>query len=99
MVQVGGASIADVHELAAHAERYGVDAVLCLPELFFKPKVEEDLVHYMKEVALCCPTRPLFYYHIPQITDVRCKYIVCMTKLNHWFIMNWLLLSVCSPPV
>jgi len=71
MVQVGGASVADVHELAAHAERYGVDAVLCLPDLFFKPKIEEDLVHYMKEVALCCPTRPLFYYHIPQCTDVR----------------------------
>lgn len=74
MVQVGGTSIADVHILAAHAERYGVDAVLCLPDLFFKPTCEEDLVSYLKDVAHYCPTRPLFYYHLPSFTGVRGKY-------------------------
>lgn len=73
IVQVGGTNVTDVHELAAHAERYGVDAVLCLPDLFFKPTCVEDLVHYMKEIALCCPTRPLLYYHIPAFTGVRCS--------------------------
>jgi len=71
MVQIGGASVADVYELAAHAERLGVHAVLCLPDLFFKPMVEEDLVHYLKDVAQYCPTRPFFYYHIPIFTNVR----------------------------
>lgn len=71
MVQIGGTAVADVYELAAHAERLGVDAVLCLPELFYKPDCEEDLVHYLKEVAQYCPTRPLFYHHIPMFTRVR----------------------------
>lgn len=71
MVQIGGTAVAEVYELAAHAERLAVDAVLCLPDLFFKPMVEEDLVHYMKEVAQYCPSRPLFYYHIPMFTGVQ----------------------------
>lgn len=73
MVQIGGTHITEVHELAKHAEKTGVDAVLCLPELFFKPLVEEDLVHYLKDIAQYCPTRPLFYYHIPMLTGVQCK--------------------------
>jgi len=71
MVQIGGASIADVYELAVHAERLGVHSVLCLPDLFFKPMVEEDLVCYLKDVAERCPSRPFFYYHIPTFTNVR----------------------------
>jgi len=70
MVQIGGTTVADVYDLAEHAEKIGVDAVLCLPELFFKPTCEEDLVYYLKEVARYCPTRPLFYYHIPIFTKV-----------------------------
>lgn len=73
MVQIGGAAIANVYDLAEHAEQIGADACLCLPELFFKPTSEEDLVHYLKEVAQYCPTRPLLYYHIPAFTGVNCK--------------------------
>lgn len=74
MVHVGGTSVASVHDLAEHAERSGADAVLCLPELFFKPTCEEDLVDYLKNVAEHCPTRPLFYYHYPAFSKVNCLY-------------------------
>jgi len=70
VVQIGGTSIADVYELAEHAEKLGVDAVITLPDLFFKPSCEEDLVHYLKDVAQYCPTRPLLYCHIPMYTKV-----------------------------
>lgn len=73
MVHVGGASISNVCDLAEHAEENAVDSVLCLPELFFKPTCEEDLVHYLKDVADHCPTRPLFYYHFPAFSGVNCK--------------------------
>lgn len=71
MTQIGGTS--DVIELAEHAEKYEVSAVLCLPDLFFRPAVEEELVDYLMNIAKYCPTRPLYYYHIPQFTHVRRK--------------------------
>ncbi|XP_019538314.4 N-acetylneuraminate lyase B [Aedes albopictus] len=70
MVQIGGAPYPDVVELAKHAEKLGVDGVLCLPELYFKPKSPEKLTEYLKNVAAYCPTTPFFYYHIPMFTDV-----------------------------
>ncbi|KAG4072432.1 hypothetical protein HA402_004364 [Bradysia odoriphaga] len=69
MAQIGGTS--DVHELAEHAERTKISAVLCLPDFFFRPSVEEELVEYLGNIAKSCPTRPLYYYHIPQFTNVR----------------------------
>lgn len=73
MAQIGGACIADVFEMAKHAEEHGVDAVVVLPDLFFKPICEEDLVQYLKSVAQHCPTRPLLYCHIPMHTGVQRK--------------------------
>lgn len=72
--QIGGTSITDVYELAEHAEKCGISAVLCLPDLFFRPTVEEELVEYFKDIASYCPNRPLYYYHIPQFSHVRRKY-------------------------
>ena len=77
MIQIGGCDIHSVFELAQHAEQIGVDCVLTLPDLFFKPKIEEDLVKYIKTVAQHCPTRPFYYYHIPRMSGVDCK-------LNVW---------------
>lgn len=73
MLQIGGCDILSVFELAEHAEKIGVDCVLCLPDLFFKPKMEEDLVTYIKDIARHCPTRPLYYYHIPRMSSVDCE--------------------------
>lgn len=75
MVQIGGAPYPDVVELAIHAEKLGVDAVLCLPELYFKPKTPEKLTEYLKNVAINCPNTPFFYYHIPMFSDVNSKWI------------------------
>lgn len=71
MTQIGGTS--DVNELAEHAEKCEISAVLCLPDLFFRPTTEEELVDYLMNIAKHCPTRPMYYYHIPQFTNVRCK--------------------------
>lgn len=70
MVQIAGCSFADVIDLAQHAEGLGVDGILCLPELYFKPKTVEKLVDYMREIAAYCPKTPLYYYHIPMFTQV-----------------------------
>lgn len=80
MIQIGGTSVSSVYDLAEHAEQKGADAVLCLPDLFFKPTGEVDLVDYLKNVAEHCPTRPFFYYHIPSFTKVTGKneYFICI---------------------
>lgn len=70
MVQISGCSFIDVISLAKHASLLEVDGVLCLPELYFKPKNVETLVEYLKEVSDCCPSTPLYYYHIPKLTNV-----------------------------
>jgi N-acetylneuraminate lyase len=68
MVQVSGCSFVDVIELAKHASLYA-DGILCLPELYFKPKTSEKLVEYLKEIGEYCPL-PLYYYHIPKLTNI-----------------------------
>lgn len=70
MVQIGGCDILSVFELAKHAESIGVDCILCLPDLFFKPKIEEDLVSYIKSIVPFCPNTPFYYYHIPRMSGV-----------------------------
>ncbi|KAJ6649814.1 N-acetylneuraminate lyase [Pseudolycoriella hygida] len=71
MTQISGTSIKDAYELAEHAEKCEIPAVLCLPDLFFRPTVEEELVDYLFNIAKHCPTRPMYYYHIPQFSHVR----------------------------
>jgi dihydrodipicolinate synthase/N-acetylneuraminate lyase len=64
-----------VHALqAAHAESVGVDALLCLPELFNKPVTVDQLVQYLKYVAQAAPKTALLYYHIPSYTGVQGTY-------------------------
>ncbi|KDR19640.1 N-acetylneuraminate lyase-like isoform X2 [Zootermopsis nevadensis] len=71
MVQVGGACLKDVQELAAHAESLGSDALLCLPELFNKPQTVDELVKYLTYVGQAAPKTPLLYYHIPSYTGIK----------------------------
>lgn len=70
---IGGCDIDDLYQLCEHAEKIGVDCITLLPDLFYKPRCEEDLVEYFKYVSKYCPTRPVYYYHIPEHTDVKCK--------------------------
>jgi N-acetylneuraminate lyase len=68
---IGGCDVADVYDLCEHAEKIGVDCITLLPDLFYKPRIEEDLVEYFKDVCKRCPTRPIYYYHIPEYTRVK----------------------------
>lgn len=70
MVQVGGAPFPDVKELARHAEEIGAKALLCLPELYFRPTTVQELVSYLRQISEAAPHTPLFYYHIPMLTGV-----------------------------
>lgn len=75
LLNIGAMTLPDTYELAMHAEKLQVDAVMVLPDLFFKPKTEEDLIMYIKDIVHYMPTRPLFYYHIPFMTEVYRKLI------------------------
>lgn len=75
MLQIGGAPLADVLLMADHAVMQCVDAVLVLPDLFFRPRTEGALVDYCRRVALHCENTPLLYYHIPSQTGVDCTYM------------------------
>ena len=74
LLNIGGLDLPDVYELAEHAERLKVDAVMVMPDLFYHPKTEEDLVYYLKDIVVRMPTRPILYYHIPMFTEVHCKF-------------------------
>ncbi|CAH2242996.1 jg19439 [Pararge aegeria aegeria] len=70
MVQVGGAPLSDVLELAEYCSKIGVDSLLTLPELYFKPQSVSELVSYVKLVANRAPNLPVLYYHIPSMSKV-----------------------------
>lgn len=70
MVQISGCPFVDAIELAKHAEALKVDGVLCLPELYFKPKNVQNLVDFLEKISSYCPSIPLYYYHIPMFTNV-----------------------------
>lgn len=83
MVQIGGnLPFIEVANLAAHAESLKVDSILCLPELYFKPKKEEDLAQYLSNISKHCKNTPLLYYHIPMFTGVNRKFSLQKPKKN-----------------
>lgn len=82
LLNVGGASIADVYDMAEHAEKLGVDGILLLPDLFYRPMFEEDLIKYMKGVSKYCPNLPLLYYHMPWMTKVKSKLLKNITHVS-----------------
>lgn len=67
---IGGCDLCDTYILAEHAEKIGVDCVCILPELLYKPRCEEDLCEYFKEICKYCPSVPAYYYHVPRRTCV-----------------------------
>lgn len=85
---IGGCPITEVYELCEHAEKIGVDCIVLLPDLFYKPAIEEDLVEYIKHVVRFCPTRPIYYYHIPEYTRVDLE-MVRLCKLTDRNITNF----------
>ncbi|XP_015119731.1 N-acetylneuraminate lyase isoform X2 [Diachasma alloeum] len=70
MIQVGGAPLPDVIDLAKHAEEIEADSILCLPELYFKPANVNQLINYLRIVGEAAPRTPLLYYHFPARSSV-----------------------------
>ncbi|XP_072929491.1 N-acetylneuraminate lyase-like [Epargyreus clarus] len=70
MVHVGGAPLPYVIEMAKYAEKVKVDAIMTLPELYFKPRTPEQLVSYLEVVAKAAPSLPLLYYNFPMMSGV-----------------------------
>ncbi|CAH1173994.1 unnamed protein product [Phaedon cochleariae] len=80
MVQVGGCPLPDVIELAKHAESIGVDSLLCLPELYFRPTATRQLINYLRIVGEAAPKTPLLYYHIPAWSGVNLNMATLMKE-------------------
>ncbi len=67
---VGGLSVEESRDLAAHAQTNGADAFSAIAPYFFKPSSVQDLVAYCKSVASAAPDLPFYYYHLPALTGV-----------------------------
>jgi N-acetylneuraminate lyase len=70
IVHVGHASLTEAHDLAAHAQEIGADAVSAVPPFYFKPASVEVLADCVARIAAGAPRLPFYYYHIPASTGV-----------------------------
>ncbi|XP_030762524.1 N-acetylneuraminate lyase-like isoform X2 [Sitophilus oryzae] len=70
MVQIGGAPLRSVIELAMHAEKTGVGAVVLLPDLYHRPQTHLDLIRYIKTVSHNTGSMPVLYHHYPKYTNL-----------------------------
>lgn len=73
LLNIGGSAVTDVYELAEHADKLGVDGIMVLPDLFYRPFNEEDAFYYFRDVAKYAPSTPILYYHFPSMTNVYCE--------------------------
>ncbi|KOB52206.1 putative N-acetyl neuraminate lyase [Operophtera brumata] len=83
-VQVGGAPLADVLDLAQYCQAAGVDSLLTLPELYFKPATVQDLVSYVELVAKAAPKLPVLYYHIPAMSKVEAFVVAATARIANF---------------
>lgn len=61
---LGGLPIPEMYQLAEHAERLKVDAVILMADYYFgKHMTVDDMSMYVKEFYKYMPTRPFFYFH------------------------------------
>ncbi|XP_063367650.1 N-acetylneuraminate lyase-like [Cydia amplana] len=70
IMQVGGVPMPDVIKMAQYAEQLKADAIMTLPEIYYKPKTVEHLVDYLHAVSSAAPSLPLLYYHFPMMSGV-----------------------------
>ncbi|XP_011188425.1 N-acetylneuraminate lyase [Zeugodacus cucurbitae] len=71
LLQIGGAPLPDVLDLAQHANELPIHAVVCISELFYIPTKMEHLVGYCKIVAEKCANHLFLYYHLPQLSNLK----------------------------
>lgn len=61
---LGGLPIPELYQLAEHAEKLKVDAVIVMPDFYYgKYMTVEDMSNFIKEFYKYMPTRPLFHFH------------------------------------
>lgn len=65
---VGGTSIYDSKEIAAHTQSIGLHATAFTAPFYFKPGSAQALADCCKEVAGAASEIPFYYYHIPVLT-------------------------------
>jgi N-acetylneuraminate lyase len=82
ITMVGGNSIADAKELAAHASSIGLDGISFTSPHYFKPTSLEQLAACCMDVASSAPKLPFYYYHIPGLTGVSFPMIGLMNLLH-----------------
>jgi N-acetylneuraminate lyase len=70
LLHVGHASISEAKELAQHASDLNISGISTVGPFYAKPVRVEDLVEFCREIALCAPSMPFYYYHIPELTGV-----------------------------
>ncbi len=68
VVHIGHTSLAEVCELASHAEVIGADAISSVAPYYFKPDDTKTLIQFFSVAAAAAPTLPFYYYHIPALT-------------------------------
>ena len=74
IVHVGGMSQVQCAELAAHAQAIGADMIAAMAPCFFKPGSVDELIGFFKPIAASASRLPFYYYNMPSITGVSCRY-------------------------
>lgn len=69
IVHVGGNSLKECRQLAAHAEQHQAAAISAMAPCYFKPPLPE-LLEFCQQVAAAAPKTPFYFYHIPVMTGV-----------------------------
>ncbi len=59
----------DSQELAAHAEKLGVDAIAAIPPIYFKLP-EHAIAKYWNDISAAAPNTDFIIYNIPQLAGV-----------------------------
>lgn len=68
---------------AEYCSKNGVDSLLTLPELYFKPASVPELVDFVELVAKAAPNLPVLYYHIPSMSKVESTYFPFKNIINN----------------
>ncbi|XP_026333315.1 N-acetylneuraminate lyase-like [Hyposmocoma kahamanoa] len=55
---------------AKYTEEKKADAIMTLPEIYYKPRNVDSLVSYLEDVSHAAPSLPLLYYHFPMMSGV-----------------------------
>ena len=70
IANIGHESLFEARGLAEHACGCGVDAIAATPSTYFRPQTVEVLADCLADIARVAPELPLYYYHIPILTNV-----------------------------